>query len=124
MHGAASAEFPQGEVLTGTPGSPGEVEGEIFRVMSVEDFGRFTTGAVLVARTTNPAWTSLFYTARAVVTESGGSPSHGAVTAREIGLAAVMAVRKVLSTVRDGERVKVIGTNGIVQRLGDPEEGE
>src|SRR5713101_6417969 len=62
------------------------------RVPAVEDLARFPSGAVLVARTTNPAWTPLFYGACAVVTESGGPHSHGAVAARQIGIPAVMAV--------------------------------
>jgi pyruvate,water dikinase len=89
----------------------------VFRVFQVEDFPGFPAGAVLVARTTNPAWTPLFYSASAVVTESGGPLSHGAVTAREVGLPAVMGVRGALSTLRDGERVRVNGTAGTVTRL-------
>jgi pyruvate,water dikinase len=82
----------------------------------VEDFARFRPGAVLVARTTNPAWTPLFYSACAVITESGGPLSHGAVTAREVGIPAIMAVHGALSALRDGEMVQVNGTQGIVSR--------
>ncbi len=89
----------------------------MFLVHSVEDFGRFPSGAVLVARTTNPAWTPLFYSASAVITESGGPLSHGAVTAREIGLPAVMAVRGVLQQLENGTRVRVDGTHGTVTLL-------
>ncbi|HJW13792.1 MAG TPA: PEP/pyruvate-binding domain-containing protein [Thermoanaerobaculia bacterium] len=103
--------------LRGLPGSPGVAEGPVFRVHSVEDFARFPSGAVLVARTTNPAWTPLFYSARAVVTESGGPLSHGAVTAREVGIPAVMAVRGALEALPDGARVRVNGTAGSVEKL-------
>ena len=103
--------------LTGIPGSPGTSEGPVFRVFSAEDFSKFPPGAVLVARTTNPAWTPLFYSATAVITESGGPLSHGAVTAREIGLPAVMAVPSALSLFIDGERVRVHGSAGVVERL-------
>jgi pyruvate,water dikinase len=72
-----------------------------------------------VARTTNPAWTPLFYSACAVVTESGGPLSHGAVTAREVGIPAVMAVHGVLEALSDGTRVRVDGTGGFVERLPD-----
>jgi pyruvate,water dikinase len=85
-------------------------------VHSVEDFARFTPGSVLVARTTNPAWTPLFYSACAVITESGGPLSHGAVTAREVGIPAIMAVHGALSALRDGEIVRVNGTQGVVAR--------
>jgi pyruvate,water dikinase len=83
----------------------------------VADFPRFPAGSVLVARTTSPTWTPLFYTACAVITESGGPLSHGAVTAREVGLPAVMAVRGALFTLQEGERVRVDGTAGTVTRL-------
>jgi pyruvate,water dikinase len=102
--------------LTGLPGAPGVAEGPVFRVRSTDDFSRFPRGAVLVARTTNPAWTPLFYAAAAVVTESGGPLSHGAVTARELGLPAVMAVRGCMD-VPDGTRVRVVGATGVVERV-------
>jgi pyruvate,water dikinase len=103
--------------LTGVPGSPGTAEGPVFRVLSAEDFGRFPTGSVLVARTTNPAWTPLFYSAVAIITESGGPLSHGAVTARELGLPAVMGVRGALASLNDGDSVRVHGGAGVVERI-------
>jgi phosphohistidine swiveling domain-containing protein len=103
--------------LRGLPGSPGVAEGPVFRVRTVDDFSRFPSGAVLVARTTNPSWTPLFYSACAIVTESGGPLSHGAVTAREVGIPAVMAVKGVLEALPDGTRVRVNGAAGSVERL-------
>lgn len=114
--GEAAAPPAEG-ALRGLPGSAGVAEGPVCRVFGVEDFARFTPGSVLVARTTNPAWTPLFYSAAAVVTESGGPLSHGAVTAREVGIPAVMAVHGALSALQDGERVRVDGTQGAVSRL-------
>jgi pyruvate,water dikinase len=109
--GAAPAS---GTSLRGLPGSPGRVTGPCFRVTTPEDFGRFPKGAVLVARTTNPAWTPLFYSAAGLITESGGPLSHGAVTAREMRLPAVMSVRGAMSLFRDGQVVTVDGTQGVV----------
>src|SRR5262249_27248079 len=111
IRGETAASVASG-ALRGLPGSPGVAEGSTFCVRSVEDFSRFPPGAVLVARTTNPAWTPLFYGACAVITESGGPLSHGAVTAREVGIPAVMAVRGVLDALPDGTRVRVNGTAG------------
>jgi pyruvate,water dikinase len=88
----------------------------VFRVRTVEDFARFPRGAVLVAPTTNPAWTPLFYSACGLITESGGPLSHGAVTAREMRLPAVMSVREVMGWLQDGEVVTVDGTRGEVRR--------
>jgi pyruvate,water dikinase len=103
--------------LAGIPGSPGAAEGIVHIVRDAEDFAQFPHGAVLVARTTNPAWTPLFYTAAAVVTESGGPLSHGAVTAREMRIPAVMSVRDVMSKLRNGDRVRVDGASGRIDVL-------
>lgn len=67
---------------------------------------------MLVARTTNPAWTPLFYSAVAVVTESGGPLSHGAVTKREIHIPTVMAAQSCLRVLQNGQRVRVDGGAG------------
>lgn len=100
--------------LTGLPGSPGTAHAAVFKVLSTDDFSAFPQGAILVARTTNPAWTPLFYKAAAIVTESGGPLSHGAVTAREVGLPAVMSVRGVLEVLENGQMITVDGTAGRV----------
>jgi pyruvate,water dikinase len=100
--------------LTGLPGSPGSASGPVYKVFSSADFADFPKGAVLVARTTNPAWTPLFYKASAVITESGGPLSHGAVTAREVGLPAVMSVKGALSRLANGQMVTVDGSHGRV----------
>jgi rifampicin phosphotransferase len=104
----------QGDQLSGLPGSPGQAEGPVFLVLGPDDFARFPKGAILVARTTNPTWTPLFYSAVAVITESGGPLSHGAVTAREMRLPAVMSVKESLSRLKNGQRVRVDGTHGKV----------
>lgn len=105
-------------VLTGLPGSTGCAEGEVFVLDSTDDFKHFPKGAILVARTTSPAWTPLFYSAAAIITASGGPLSHGAVTAREVGIPAVMSVRSALTKLTNGLRVRVDGTLGDVALLG------
>jgi pyruvate,water dikinase len=103
-----------GECLVGLPGSSGTAEGPVFRVLDTDDFAQFPKGAVLVARTTSPTWTPLFYSAAAVITESGGPLSHGAVTAREMRIPAVMSVAGCLTRFKNGDRVRVDGTTGRV----------
>jgi phosphohistidine swiveling domain-containing protein len=102
-------------VFQGVPGSPGAATGLVQHVRTQNDFATFRTGSILVARTTNPAWTPLFFRAAAVVTESGGPLSHGAVTAREIGIPAVMAIPNVFKTLPEGTTVTVNGTEGRVK---------
>lgn len=101
-------------VMKGVPGSAGIVEGEVCIVRSVDEFKDVKEGSILVTRTTNPAWTTLFYSAKGLITESGGPLSHGAVTAREVGIPAVMSVRNCLTTLKNGDIVIVDGTRGII----------
>jgi rifampicin phosphotransferase len=115
--GEEQPEVVASDAMRGLPGSPGVAEGPVFRLYGPEDFGKFPAGSVLVARTTNPAWTPLFHSSVAVVTESGGPLSHGAVTAREVGIPAVMAIRGAMSMLTDGERVRVNGSMGVVTRV-------
>ncbi len=89
----------------------------MFLIHSPEDFALFPKGAILVARTTNPAWTTLFYRASGVITESGGPLSHGAVTARELQLPAVMSVKGVMTRLENGMRVRLDGKTGTVSVL-------
>ena len=103
--------------LQGLPGSPGSASGTTCVIRSVDDFSKFVPGSILVARTTNPAWTPLFYTASAVITESGGPLSHGAVTAREIGIPAVVAARNAMDLIGNGIDVHVDGTTGAIAML-------
>lgn len=117
---AEPVEVDGSHVLKGLGGSPGIVEGEVFVVRSPEDFPHFPKDAILVARTTNPAWTPLFYQARGVITESGGPLSHGAVTARELGLPAVMSVRHVMRLLVNRQRVRIDGRHGTVEVLSPP----
>jgi pyruvate,water dikinase len=115
---ALEEDQPQSEApeksVRGLPGSPGRATGPCFLVHRPEDFARFPKGAILVARTTNPAWTPLFYSAAGLITESGGPLSHGAVTAREMRLPAVMSVRGAMTLFQDGQTVTVDGTHGLV----------
>lgn len=111
---SAPTELKTG-VLQGIAGSPGVTTGVVQHVRSPDDFARFPSGAILVARTTNPAWTPLFFRAAGVVTESGGPLSHGAVTAREIGIPAVMAIPNVFQTLPEGATVTLYGSQGRIE---------
>ena len=117
IHGQQTAAEPAAGAMRGIPGSPGEVEAAVFVVERVEQFKDFPRGEILVARTTNPAWTPLFYQAAGLITDSGGPLSHGAVTAREMALPAVMAVAGATTRLKSGQRVRLNGTAGSVELL-------
>lgn len=110
-----------GEVLHGTPASAGRAVGTARVINGVADFGRLEAGDVLVCTTTTPAWTPLFASAAALVTDTGGILSHAAITAREYGLPAVVNCDIATSAIRDGARVEVDGQAGLVRIARDRE---
>ena len=105
--------------MRGLPVSAGVVEGTARIVLSAASIDNLSPGDVLVTPTTDTAWTPLFLDAAAVVTELGGSLSHAAIVARELGVPAVVNVEGATTFLRDGDRVRVDGGRGLVERLGE-----
>ena len=100
--------------LKGMGSSPGTAEGPVKIVRTPADFSSFRQGDILVASSTDPAWTPLFAIAKAVITEHGGMLSHGAIVAREYNIPAVLNVKNATSLLQDGQNVTVNGNNGLI----------
>ena len=60
---------------------------------------------------------ALFISIKGLVTEVGGLMTHGAVVAREYGLPAVVGVNNATRLIKDGQRIRVNGTEGYVEIL-------
>ena len=108
--------LPGSRLLRGTPVSAGHAEG-VARVITDPHHADLHPGEILVTRYTDPAWTPLFFTAGALITEVGGALSHGAVVAREIGLPAIVGVEDATTRIPSGRRVKVNAVDGTVELL-------
>ncbi|WP_254663048.1 PEP-utilizing enzyme, partial [Haladaptatus sp. W1] len=104
---------PEG-ALVGTGVSDGAVEGVATVVRNPSD-ETIEKGEILVAPSSDPGWTPLFLNAAGVVVEVGGQMSHGSLVAREYGIPAVVSVRNATQKIRSGQRIRVDGTNGIVE---------
>jgi pyruvate,water dikinase len=102
-------------VLQGGSGSPGKIRGIARVILSLADAGRLAPGEILVAPTTAPAWTPLFATAAAIVTDTGGVLSHSAVVAREYRIPAVVGAGGATTVIEDGALIEVDGDNGVVR---------
>lgn len=101
--------------------SAGIVRGIARIVHQPRDLGRVGAGEILVAPSTDPAWTPVFGRLKGLVLERGGVLSHGAVVAREYHLPAVTAVTNLTYALEDGEWIELDGTTGIVRRVTKPE---
>ncbi len=109
-------DLPAG-ALVGLPVSAGAVEGRARVILDMAQ-ADLEPGDILVTTYTDPSWTPLFVTIGGLITEVGGLMTHGAVIAREYGLPAVVGVERATRLIRDGQRIRVHGTDGYVEVLG------
>jgi pyruvate,water dikinase len=111
---AIAADRGRPNVITGSPGSAGRVEGLVRRLTSPDEGQQFRRGEVLVAVQTDIAWTVIFPRAAAVVTDVGAPLSHAAIIARELGIPAVVGCGDATARLKTGDRVLVDGGAGTV----------
>ncbi|HET6358270.1 rifamycin-inactivating phosphotransferase, partial [Streptomyces sp.] len=102
--------------LIGLPVSAGTIEGRARVVLDMAE-AVLEPGDILVTTFTDPSWSPLFVGIAGLVTEVGGLMTHGAVIAREYGLPAVVGVEQATRLIRDGQRIRVHGTEGYVEIL-------
>ncbi len=105
-------------VLHGIACGSGTVTGRA-RVVGTRGAGAadLEPGEILVLRAPDVGLSPLFMLSAGVVAELGGPLSHGGVVAREYGVPAVVGVRGLTATVQNGERLRVDGDRGVVERL-------
>jgi rifampicin phosphotransferase len=96
----------------GLGASPGHASGRARVIRHPNEGQRLQTGEILVAPSTDPGWTPLFLRANAIVMETGGYLSHGAIVARELGIPAVINIPGLLETIQDGQLLTVDGDKG------------
>lgn len=107
--------LPEG-AIPGLAVSSGVIEGRARVILDMED-ANLEDGDILVTAFTDPSWTPLFVSIKGLVTEVGGLMTHGAVIAREYGVPAVVGVEDATRLIKDGQRIRVNGTDGYVEIL-------
>ncbi len=103
-----------GNALTGLGVAAGRASGAAKLIGHPDEGEKLQAGDVLVAPSTDPGWTPLFLRASAIVVETGGSGSHGAIVAREFGIPAVVNIPGVLKIIKDSQLITVDGDEGKV----------
>lgn len=115
MSGTPVAAPDGPELVTGAPASAGRYTGVVRVVRTVDEACEVEPGEVLVCPVTAPAWNLAMGRAGALVCDIGGQLSHAAITARELGIPAVVGCRDATETLRTGDRVVVDGGAGTVR---------
>ncbi|CAN7519926.1 phosphoenolpyruvate synthase [Paenibacillus sp. LjRoot153] len=114
--GSYNRENLPAKAIVGLAVSSGVIEGRARVILNMEE-ANLEEGDILVTSFTDPGWTPLFVSIKGLVTEVGGLMTHGAVIAREYGLPAVVGVENATKLIKDGQRIRVHGTEGYIELL-------
>jgi pyruvate,water dikinase len=104
------APSQQANVLRGVAAGSGRAAGTV-RILH-DPYDDFAPGEILVARTVDPGWAGVLSCAGAIILDLGGTMSHGAMVARELGIPCVVGVRTASTVLHSGDTVTVDGTTG------------
>ena len=113
---APSAQTDPDADLQGLPCCPGIVEGVVKVVMGSKDDLELN-GEILVTPRTDPGWVPLYPSVSALLVERGSLLSHSAIIAREMGLPAIVSIKNLTATLKDGMRVRIDGKRGTIKIL-------
>lgn len=116
IRGKYQREDLPAKAIIGLPVSTGIIEGRARVILNMED-ADIGDEDILVTTFTDPSWTPLFVSLKGLVTEVGGLMTHGAVIAREYGLPAVVGVENATKIIKDGQKIRINGTEGYVEIL-------
>lgn len=111
---------PGMQTVRGTAVSGGVVEGLARVARTPADAHALVAGEILVVPFTDAGWTPCFGLAAGLATEIGGTLSHGAVVARELGLPAVVDLDRATELFETGQRVRLDADTGVLQALEPP----
>ena len=112
--GGTSEGGEESNVIQGSPGCSGIVEGKARVLFSVEELADLKEGEILVARTTAPSWAPSFVKILGAVTDVGGPMCHAAIVAREYGLPTVVGTGKGTQSIKTGDLIRIDGDTGKV----------
>jgi pyruvate,water dikinase len=100
----------------GDGASRGQASGPARVITDIRELTSIQAGEILVTNTIDPGWTSVFPLLAGLITETGGTLSHGAILAREYGLPAITALNKATTRLSTGDLIEIDGNSGAVRR--------
>ena len=106
--------------VRGLAASPGMGTGPVRLVARAKELRKVEKGDVLVTRMTTPDFVPAMMRTAAIVTDEGGMTSHAAIVSRELGVPCIVGTRNATRILKDGARVTVDGSNGLVFLGGRP----
>jgi pyruvate,water dikinase len=111
---STAEDLVPGDLMLGSPGSPGMAQGPARVIETDDDLALFEPGEIIVLARPDLAATPLFVVAGAVVTDVGDTFTHAVVVARELGIPMVVGAGGASERIVTGSVVNVDGLTGVV----------
>ena len=103
--------------IKGQTAQPGRAIGIVKRIFRAKDVKKMNQGDILVSIATDPDVVPAMKKAAAIVTDQGGITAHAAIVSRELGIPCVIGTKIATRVLKDGDRVEVDATRGIIKKL-------
>jgi len=105
-----------GSRLSGVPTATGQFMGRVRRLDGLSSERPLSLEDVLVGRSFNGSLSILLGHAGAVASATGGTLSHAAFVARQLGVPAVVGLGEAIDVLEEGDEVVVDGNEGVLLR--------
>ncbi|MFL0277919.1 PEP/pyruvate-binding domain-containing protein [Mycobacterium sp. SMC-19] len=116
----AGGGAPVQSLISGAAVSPGRARGRARVVTDPNATVELDADDVLIARTTDPSWVVRFMAVAGMAIDVGGTLSHAAIIARELGIPCVIGTGNGSQVIPDGALVEIDGSAGTVRILDAP----
>ena len=107
--------LPSKDLLGGVGASEGIVTGRARIIDSLQPIPMIDSEDIIVTQNAGPMWIPLFPSIKGLVLDYGSIASHAAIITREYQIPCVIQTYEGTSLIRDGQKLTVDGTNGIIR---------
>ena len=101
-------------LIKGLGANNGKIIGTARVIENFDEIDRLQKNDILVTKFTDTGWTPKFAILSGIVTEYGGILCHAAIVSREYGIPAIVSCHDVMEKIKDGQKIMIDGTSGIV----------
>lgn len=106
----------QAKIIKGLTAFKGQVEGNVVRVITKDDYAKIKKGDILVTTMTKPDIVFLLNKVKGIITNDGGALCHASIIAREMKIPCVVGTVNATAVLKDGEKILLNASRGIVFR--------
>ena len=103
--------------IKGSVANKGKAIGKAKIITDVRELSKVIKGDIIIARVTDPRYTTYIRKCKGIVTDEGGILSHTAIISRELGIPCIIGTKNATTTFKDNDLVEIDADKGTVRRI-------